>query len=1522
MNLRISAFLFSSLFLTSFNSFANTLSLSEVPLYLGGAIKPNIMVMMDNSGSMKIPMYRAPSGSWRGSIRTNFDPSTNYYGMFEASKNYQYDPTIAVNTAAYSVAVDVSKTGAFYQSTCLPTAIDVTCWSGRYLNWLTTRRIDASRQVLVGGKVESRTAFAYGSGYNYKIVANNEFADYDFGGQLANSNVYSPIPNDSVVMVSSPAHQNNGAQMALYDPYAKLSVGSSHSGLIFNAANNQIGEFGKASIKPNVDASKFLTAAAWTTVSFSKNYGSAPVVIAKPATYVGGDPALIRIKDVTATGFKITLQEWPYRDGNHSTEQASYVVVEAGSHTLVGSTRLDAGTISSNDEYADKGVKSGSCIAKVTQTDSDTVSFGAFSSSPVVVASAMTYNNFDAVNARAFSITPSAFDLALQQQQAVDSTSPVLPLVSETIGYIAVDSGSLTDAANGWRLEAGTQSGVDEADETIGFAAGFFSGEPTFLAGMNSMSDEDPAVLRLKSLTSSNATLFVEEEKSCDNELNHANETVGYITLQGEASEINLALVSVDEPTGLLQELASNVRLGVSFYRYPPNKADIYNSVTTDGGTMNFNIPNNPFVKKPSDVTGGGYRNLTGYITTPIDDIVDSLESYPLIWGTTPLAENLWEVVQYFKQEVPSYAAVATGFNDFDLADAAHPERDPYYYQEQGETLWCGKSSVIIVTDGEPYRDDALPGFDIGDAPGAGNGHKLDDVAYWGFCETPGDSCLNDAGKATEGTKDLRSDLTGPIASDKGQYLHVHTVGFAGNTIREILQATADKAGGSAYAAEDGAALESALKEVFQDANGASSASAVALNSGSISSDSIVYQARFDSEDWSGQLLAFPVFGDDLTTTGTDEEGSISSTAALDAATLIPIPSSRIIVTSNGASTATGRAFRWTGSAATGLSDAQKALLNNDVDVLNFLRGDQSSEGSNGGGFRDRSTLLGDIIHSSPTYIGPPNARYADNWGSGAAENAALYSSFKSANSSRKPLIYVGANDGMYHAFDAATLVEKFAFVPNSIFDRLNSLSDPNYSHQYTVDGNTSVIDAFYDGAWHTALVAGLGAGGQGMFALEVTDPETGFVNESTGAGQVLFEFTDVNDADLGYTYGQPSIVRLNNGKWAAIFGNGYNNTKVDAATSPTGNAVIYIVDLEDGSLISKFDTGVGMAQDPNQDTVTGLRPNGISTPSVVDLDGNNTADAVYAGDLFGNVWKIDLSGADASTWKFAFNPSLAVNSTTEKTPLFTACAGTTACNASNIQAITTQLQIVRHPTLPGFLVLFGTGKYFEFGDNSPINQVTQSFYGIWDKAEATLSAIARSNLLQQSITQEVTEFSYEIRVTTDNNIDWASNSGWYIDLISTEGGNADNFGERQVSNAVVRNGRIIFTTLLPSGDPCSFGGTGWLMELNVNSGARLTYTPFDFNGDGLFNSLDYVTIPGDANGDGIIESGEVITIPVSGKKSQVGIIATPSIVNSEDGQREFKYTSGSSGAIEVTTENPGPNFSGRQSWRQLDFSQ
>jgi len=1456
---------------------AADLALADLPLFLV-AIKPSIMVMLDNSGSMKDPMYDS-----------GFDPSVEYYGIFEFDKNYVYDSTIAVNNGAYLVNVDTTKTGAFVESNCTPSSADNTCWSGRFLNWLTTRRIDASRMVMVGGKVESTAGFSYGGGYQYKIIANNEFADRDLDKSYASSSQYSPVPDGMSVTVYSPADANNGAMLSSYDPYAKIKVGGG-GGTIYDSSGVAVGEFGTASVNAKVDSNGDLQSSSWTSVSLMRSYTN-PVVIAKPPSFVGGNPSVVRIKNVTSAGFDVVMQEWEYMDGNHTNEEVSYIVMEAGSHSLPNGIDVKAGTLDTDGEYVQR-------TCDTAKSNYETVTFSSsFTSTPVVISSVMTFNGSEAVTSRAWDVSSSSFRIAIQEEG--DPVS--LGHNSETLSYIAFEQGSLTDASNGWMLEVDSITGVTHSTSIINFSS-TFDAKPAFLAGMQTMNEGEAATLRMNDLSSSSATIHVEEEESCDSNTIHVAEDVGYAALRGSGA-LNIALAVNSKPVGLLQDLAPGVRLGISFYRFDPSVNDIYNQ-NIQGGTLRFLLPKNPFVKKPSNTSLPaaelGYKELEGYIGTTIDDIVEAVNGYPLVWGTTPIAENLWEVIQYFEQDSPYYTDAVSGFPDFELADDANPERDPFYYPDYNAKLHCTSPSVIIFTDGFPYKDADVPAL-VRDYDGDNNSNdvistdineqgkdNLDDVAHWAFCDRSKGSCPV-PGTPDDGSRDLRNDLS------KEQYLTIYTVGFADGNIRPVLQDAADNAGGKAYAAEDGKALKTALKQAFTDAISRASFSAVAVNTGSITASSKLYQAVFDSTDWSGDIEAYTV----------NSDGSVSSTRSWAASEQFPATNpdaSRIIFTYNGT---TGQPFQWGD-----ISGGQQTQLGSS-DVLDYLRGDSSNEESQGGTYRDRNKLLGDFINSAPVWVGKPVMHYPDNWGTGASESA--YSAFKSSKSSRTPIVYVGSNDGMMHAFNAATGAEEFAYVPSIVYDNLASLADPGYAHKYFVDGSPTVVDAYFSNAWHTVLVAGLNAGGQGIYALDVTDPGS-ISSEIIGAGKVLWEFDDSDDADLGYTFSQPNVVRLQNGVWAAVFGNGFNNTVSDDNASSTGNAVLYIVNIANGSVIKKIDTGEGTADDP---TGNG-RPNGLASVAPADVNGDSIVDYVYAGDLFGNLWKFNLNSSDTNQWAVAYS-----------NPIFTACHGST-CTASNTQPITTRPQVGLHPKGTGYMVYFGTGKYFENNDDTSASQTTQSFYGIWDKNASTLTSFDRDDLLEQEILEEINlsgDDDDDYRITSDSPIDWlydvdgdgdldGSHMGWYIDLINTEGGNTDNKGERQISASILRDGRIIFTTMMPEDNPCSAGGTGWLMELDARDGSRLAFSPFDVDSDGNFDEDDYIQATVDVNGDGKVDEND--KVPASGVKSQVGIIPMPAILSDDD--KEYKYTPGTTGDIQTTTENPGPGSSGRQSWRELDF--
>lgn len=697
---------------------------------------------------------------------------------------------------------------------------------------------------------------------------------------------------------------------------------------------------------------------------------------------------------------------------------------------------------------------------------------------------------------------------------------------------------------------------------------------------------------------------------------------------------------------------------------------------------------------------------------------------------------------------------------------------------------------------------------------------------------------------------------------------------------------------GTFVSATNPAQLAAAMHNALQDIdNRNASMSAISLDTGSISTLTMLYQAQFNGASWQGFLYAHAV-----------ADGAVGD-VVWEAGALLPSAASRSILTSNGT---TGIPFQWAS-----LTAAQQTALNKNIGGvadglgtlrLDYLRGDGSKEvnlGCSGCVFRNRVTKLGDIISSSPQYVSNENFRYADNL------ESAAYSTYLSATkSTRTKMVYVGANDGMLHGFDATTGIEKLAYVPSSVFSKLSNLTSPSYSHLNYVEGTPTIGDAFYGGVWHNVLVGGLNGGGQAIYALDITDPSQ--FSEGHASSLVLWEFTDTNDADLGYTFSRPNIVKMANGTWAAVFGNGYNNTVADGHVSATGAAVLYIVNLQTGALIKKISTGVGSAQDP-----TGAaRPNGLATVTPVDVNQDGVTDYVYAGDLFGNLWKFDVTATSSSSWDVAFH------SGGTAAPLFKACGGTT-CNSTNVQSITSRATVGFGPNKVGYMVYFGTGKYLESTDLSDVSK--QTLYGIWDKNDGATTVSGRSVLLQQTILYEGSytlygtdgtdgiAYSSPLRVSSSNHYSSSpppnTQLGWYLDLTSPVSGAQ---GERFVNQPLLRNGRVIFITTIPAPSSCIGGGDSWLMELDALDGALLPESPFDLNSDGYFNSEEHAFVGGQWR-------------VVSGVKYANELLTTPAVASESNApSKETKYMSGSSGAITTIDENPGSNGSGRDSWRQI----
>ena len=801
-------------------------------------------------------------------------------------------------------------------------------------------------------------------------------------------------------------------------------------------------------------------------------------------------------------------------------------------------------------------------------------------------------------------------------------------------------------------------------------------------------------------------------------------------------------------------------------------------------------------------------------------------------------------------------------------------------------TLSCQKSFALLATDGNPTSDLS------------GNMYPLSQQVN---TYDPGTATWTYS-KAANDVFPYITSLRSLTVSGTKHDIQTYVVGL-GDTVANagsvaVLNKFADLGGTKqAYLAQDAGALASAFQAIAVDIESkTAAASAVSLNTGSWGTGTNLYQARFNSGDWSGQLIAYPV----------NQDGTLGG-QIWDAGQVIngqDWSTGRTIITykPSAALGSRGIPFLWPTTypgtpGATDMDLAQSSLLDADMagtadgfgsQRVQWIRGNSANEATNCGGcspsFRNRPTSkLGDIIHSAPTYVATPAFGYRDNM------ESAAYSAFAVANADRTPMIYVGANDGMLHGFNANSGVEAFAYVPSSVYRNLSALTANNVSasagqpvaHHYHVDGSPTIGDVFYQSHWHTMLVGGLAAGGQGVYALDITDPSS--FTQATASSVVRWEFNDSDDADLGYVFGQPLLVKTNDGKWSAIIANGYNNIEADGNASSSGHAVLYVLDARTGAVTAKLDTQSGTTD----------APNGLSGPIAVDTNGDGIADVVYAGDLAGNMWKFDLSSSNAGSWNVALGGA----------PLF----------STGGQPITTRPDVTKF-TEGGYLVVFGTGRYLDTSDNGTTG--TQTFYGIRDQGAAVsgLSSLVLQHVVGTAsgadsntyriTTHAVGPATLDATVSGDNTISKAdynsSKKGWYIDMPTS--------GERMVTDPTIRSGRVVFNTLIPNTDPCAFGGSGWVMEVDVMTGNRYDKPTFDTNADNDISVADLVSYQ-DANEN---TSGRMITsIPAA-----AGFLTAPLVPGKSP--YENKYVNTSAGSVERLGETAGLGTQGRKSWRQV----
>lgn len=544
--------------------------------------------------------------------------------------------------------------------------------------------------------------------------------------------------------------------------------------------------------------------------------------------------------------------------------------------------------------------------------------------------------------------------------------------------------------------------------------------------------------------------------------------------------------------------------------------------------------------------------------------------------------------------------------------------------------------------------------------------------------------------------------------------------------------------------------------------------------------------------------------------------------------------------------------------------------------------------------FRDRSSVLGDIMNSGTVYAHKEDFGYGgDNIAVTGGKTA--YKTYVTGKASRTPVVYVGANDGMLHAFNAEISganmgKELFAYVPAGVYDYLNTLTDLDYikSHKYFVDGTPTVGDAYIGGVWKTYLVGGLRAGGKSIYALDVSN------TNSFAETNVKWEFTDTGY--LGLTFGQPQITAINKTQWAAVFGNGYNSTNEDA--------VLYVVDLSNGTLIARIRTFSA----PSTSTSPA---NGLSTPYPFDSDGDGIVDAIYAGDLYGNLWKFeknntltDSTDLTSGTWVLGNGGN----------PVFT----TPRVSGQVTQTITTQPNA---KLIDGkVMIYFGTGSYLVASDLT--NDHVQTFYGVWDDP-ATTSTVSRADMLAQTLSTVDLDPSPTVerlgRVVSANTLS-TSNKGCYLDFPATSNHNPPIPSERIASSSLIKlfttaglDTRVIFTTSTPTSDPCERSGTSWLMEVSTSCGRLGGTSPFDINKDEKFDTLDLVTV-----------DNQQVSVSGLELKKQTGIVSEITWVEGDTTKGiAYKLLPGSSGQVESIANSSDTGATGgsppkRIYWEQI----
>jgi len=656
-----------------------------------------------------------------------------------------------------------------------------------------------------------------------------------------------------------------------------------------------------------------------------------------------------------------------------------------------------------------------------------------------------------------------------------------------------------------------------------------------------------------------------------------------------------------------------------------------------------------------------------------------------------------------------------------------------------------------------------------------------------------------------------------------------------------------------------------AFDEIFSRAStSARSVAGGGLSTGSkVTSNSVSYSAKFDTSNWSGDVVAEPVTQD---ASNNLVVGTQLWSAAQRLDNMIsPATNRKIFVGRVGAtSTTTATAFTWT-AIDTALQDqlnkSSPAAASDGLgaDRLAYLRGDRTKEGAP---FRVRSSLLGDIVNSNISYSGAPSKAFT---GTG-------YTAFRAAYDSRTPAVFAGANDGMLHAFNATTGDELFSYIPSWLGRNLSALTDPSFAnnHQNYVDAPSVVSEAQVanTGAstdWKTVLVSGTGGGGSGVFALDVSNPS------NFSASSVMWEFTRADDEDMGQVVGEPKILKIKTSgtsstvtyRWFAVVGSGVNNYVPDAdgRFSATGKPALFLLALDKPSGAAwSLGNNYYKVSVPTDSSLISSNATGLANFSALYGTQGEMTD-IYMGDLHGALWRLKFAGKAPSDWnmdKLSFFDKGSAGSPVPY-PLYIARTGDASPKVQPIFAAPTPFAGPIVGGLESFYVVFGTGKYLESGDN--ISTTTQSLYAVYDNGTTTAddspagaSVITGRGRLQAGTVNTTTKaiavsaFKWGRPAT---NADTTSRAGWYFDL-PVSGERIDQAALDLGTLSAAVNSKIPGSTTSGAGSCSNTLGSGNQYFLSINSGSG-SYVPSSLGllGPPVLLSSDSETVvtPSDSTG-------------------------------------------------------------------------